>query len=202
MNQLLQPDYYYHIYNHANGRENLFLSHSNYLFFLKKYGEHVSPIADTFAYCLMPNHFHIAIRIKSLDKLCESLKLSQSLDSHNISLLLSKQFSNLFSSYTQAFNKQNERRGGLFASRFKKKQIDNDVYFKRLIHYIHFNPVHHLFVNDLRDWKYSSFESYFSDKASRISREETISWFANRQAFWAFHQQEIDGKMILELEDD
>jgi hypothetical protein len=64
MKPLLEPGAYYHIYNHANGSDNLFRNDDNYMFFLKKYSEFISPVADTFAYCLMPNHFHLAVRMK------------------------------------------------------------------------------------------------------------------------------------------
>lgn len=55
----------YHIYTHANGNENLFLNDENFNFFLKKYSTHIHPIADTYAYCLMPNHIHLMIRMKT-----------------------------------------------------------------------------------------------------------------------------------------
>jgi len=61
----LVPDGYYHIFNHAASSENLFRNEANYRVFLKKYAEYISPVADTFAYCLMLNHFHFAFRIKS-----------------------------------------------------------------------------------------------------------------------------------------
>jgi len=57
----LEVEKCYHIYNHAVGNENLFRCDENYRYFLKKYAEHISPIADTFAYCLMPNHFHLSV---------------------------------------------------------------------------------------------------------------------------------------------
>jgi len=203
----LEPDKYYHIYNHANGKENLFAKEENFYFFLKRYAFFINPIADTFAYCLMPNHFHLAVRIKSEFQLLESFKLSKSLDKNQLSKsskllenFLSKQFSNLFSSYTQAFNKQQSRRGSLFIPNFERKHIDSDEYFRELIYYIHFNPVHHGFVKDLRDWKYSSFESFFSTKATSLKREEVIEWFGDKENFLAFHQKEIDGKMSLDLE--
>ncbi len=194
----LEPDKYYHIYNHANGKENIFVNEQNYYFFLQRYAFHISPIADTFAYCLMPNHFHLAVRIKPLTQLSKSFKLLES--SKPVEYFISKQFSNLFSSYAQAFNKQQKRRGSLFIPNFERKQIDSNTYFRELIHYIHFNPVHHGFVKDLRDWKYTSFESFFSEKATRIARDEVISWFDNKQNFWDFHQKEIDEKMSLDLE--
>ena len=61
----LSSENYYHIYNHTNGSDNLFLNSENYRYFLQRYATFISPIADTFAYCLMPNHIHFLIRIKS-----------------------------------------------------------------------------------------------------------------------------------------
>jgi hypothetical protein len=52
----------------------------------------------------------------------------------------------------------------------------------------------------LRDWKHSSFESFFSEKSTQLKRDEVISWFFDKQNFIDFHKQEIDSKMVLELE--
>ncbi|MCC5934689.1 MAG: hypothetical protein JJU35_10595 [Balneolales bacterium] len=60
----LLPGQLYHIYTHANGGENLFPKEQNYSFFLMKYAHHISPVADTLAYCLMPNHLHLLVRMK------------------------------------------------------------------------------------------------------------------------------------------
>jgi len=59
----LEPGQMYHIWTHANGTENLFQTSDNYHYFLKKYAVYINPIADTFAYCLMPNHLHLMVRI-------------------------------------------------------------------------------------------------------------------------------------------
>ena len=193
----LEPGQFYHIYNHANGHENLFVNEGNYYFFLRKFMQYIHPIADTFAYCLMPNHFHIAIKIKSKKEL---LKIPGIEKYATISAFLSKQFAKLFSSYTQAFNKQQSRRGSLFVPNFSRKRIESPDYFRALIHYIHFNAVHHGFVDDLRDWPYSSFNSFFSPKSSSLKRAEVISWFEDKKSFFRYHQKQIDEKMVLELE--
>jgi len=203
---LLEPDRYYHVYNHAIPKNNLFLNDENYHFFLRKYMEYILPIADTFAYCLLPNHFHLAIRIKKKEQIFEYFKKSKHysyiefLPEEDISELLSKQFSNLFNSYTKSFNKLYERRGSLFERRFKRLLIDNQEYFRSIIHYIHFNPVMHGFVRDLRDWSHSSFEAFFSPAASNLKREEVILWFGNKKSFYEFHRKQIDGRMSLDLE--
>lgn len=108
----LESDYYYHIYNHAISKENLFLSDDNYRFFLEKYKKYIPQIAETFAYCLMPNHFHFVIRIKSGPfYFSENQNLTNSEFFKEESSYLSQTFGNLFNSYSKAFNKQQGRKG-------------------------------------------------------------------------------------------
>lgn len=197
----LEPEKYYHIYNHAVGGINIFEKEENYYYFLEKYKEHLSEVVDTYAYCLLRNHFHLAVRVKEFDVL-KTLPKFQTLAKLNnedeknkkLSLLISKAFSNFFSSYTQAFNKQQNRRGSLFEKPFHRKPITSNNYFKQLIAYIHYNPIHHGFVEDLRDWKHSSFESFFTDKATLLKKEEVLEWFNNKKEFINFHNQEFDEK--------
>lgn len=67
----LEFDRYYHIYNRGNNRENLFRKPDNYHYFLQLYTKHIHPITDTFAYCLLPNHFHLLVRIKAVAEICQ-----------------------------------------------------------------------------------------------------------------------------------
>ena len=67
----MQQGTFYHIYNHANGSENLFKSDENYRYFLKQYSHFSNDVTETFAYCLLPNHFHILVRVKDAEVLKE-----------------------------------------------------------------------------------------------------------------------------------
>ena len=202
----LIPESTYHVFNHAVSTDNLFRSDENYRFFLRKYTHYIAPVAHTFAYCLLPNHFHFALRIKSENELAIYFKsIGKQLDKNRpkfqtLEKLVSLQFSHMFNSYTQALNKQFSRKGVLFRKPFRRLLIDSDSYFRDLIHYIHFNPVHHGFTNDLRTWKHSSFESFYSDKSSLLERDEVIGWFHDKANFYACHQKEIDDRMCFDLE--
>jgi len=62
--QPLTPATTYHIFNHANGFENVFRENENFRFFLEKYRQYIIPVAETYAFCLMPNHFHLVVRMR------------------------------------------------------------------------------------------------------------------------------------------
>lgn len=63
----LQYDTVYHIYNRGNNGENLFIEERNYRYFLRRYGRHIHPVVETYAYCLLRNHFHLLIRVRTRD---------------------------------------------------------------------------------------------------------------------------------------
>lgn len=122
----METERFYHIYNHANGNENLFKEEENYRYFLQQWDKYTSPIAATYAYCLMPNHIHFLIRIRSVEEVrikfsFEDIKPFGKFETFQ--KLVSKQFSNLYSSYAQAFNKMYNRKGSLFTPNFKRKKL-------------------------------------------------------------------------------
>jgi putative transposase len=60
----LQYGVAYHIYNRGNNRENVFVEERNYRHFLQLYAKYIEPVAWTYAYCLLRNHFHFLVKIK------------------------------------------------------------------------------------------------------------------------------------------
>ncbi|MCY7410105.1 MAG: hypothetical protein LH473_07520, partial [Chitinophagales bacterium] len=61
---LFLPGEFYHIFHQGNSGESIFKSDENFQFFLTKYSHYIFPVAETYSYCLMPNHFHLAIRLR------------------------------------------------------------------------------------------------------------------------------------------
>jgi len=192
------PSTFYHIYNHANGSENLFREKENYRFFLEKWGKYIEPIANTYAYCLMPNHIHFLIQIKSIEGV--ELAFGKFETFQKFEKKVSKQFANLFSSYTQAYNKMYCRKGSLFIPNFKKKEITSDIYLTNVIFYIHHNPVHHGFTENIADWPHSSYHAIVSDKLTRVKRKEVQDWFGSKEELREFHNQSIKNLEKLENE--
>jgi len=152
----IEADCFYHIYNRGINGEIIFKTAKNYLFFLNKLKEYLSNVCDIYAYCLMPNHFHLLVRIKNNKYLSEitnhqNKELEKGL--HASQNIFSKQFAKVFNSYSQAFNKENNRHGSLIESPFKRKLITSEDYLRKCIIYIHQNPSH----GDFKNYKYSSY---------------------------------------------
>jgi REP element-mobilizing transposase RayT len=200
------PGETYHIYNHANGWENLFVEDENYRFFLGKMNQYILPVSKLFAYCLMPNHFHLMAGMRSKQELVNCLSQNELDKFWNLQGFeqqiflekkLSKSFSNLFNSYTQSFNKVYNRRGSLFTPNMKKKPIFNEGSFCKVVQYIHANPVHHMFAHDMKDWEYSSYNSFFKEEETIVDKNHVLGVFGGLDAFRLYHQQPVDLKKHL-----
>ncbi|MEP7128776.1 MAG: transposase [Chitinophagales bacterium] len=159
--QPLRPGSIYHIFNHANGDDNIFRTEENYRFFLEKFKQHIYPVASVFAYNLLPNHFHWLLQIRREEELKHAFaKFNMLKKPEEQYQFVSKQFSNFFSSYTQSFNKVNDRMGSLFVKNFKRERIVSEVHFQNTFLYIYLNAVKHGFVENEMDWRWSSCSAY------------------------------------------
>ncbi len=205
--QPLLPEKTYHLFHHAIGEENLFRSAENYRYFLQRYAEYIFPIAETFCYCLLPNHYHFLIRLRSEEEILDCLdpkKLKRQKwkdEDKSISTLLANRVGTFQNAYAKAFNKQHCRRGGLFEQSFGRKEVKTDSYFTNAIHYVHANAVHHGFVKDILDWHYTSYNSFLANKKSKLMKEEVFDWFGGKEQFIIHHKRDIDERLILEMED-
>jgi putative transposase len=148
-----EPGGYYHIYDRGANRENLFPEEHNYAYFLERYIQHILPVAETFAYCLLRNHFHLLVRVR--DRPNEEVKKT---------IIMSKAFNNFLTAYAKAINKAYGRTGPLFQHHFGRIPIRSERYFSNVVRYIHHNPRKHGFVEDFREWPYTSYHELMTDE--------------------------------------
>jgi REP element-mobilizing transposase RayT len=140
---------YYHVYNRGCNREPIFATSDNYLYFLTRMRDYLAPgPAEVIAYCLMPNHYHLLVRLTSGDFSAAMHKLSVS--------------------YAKAFNKQRGRVGPLFQGPFRAIHVDKDEYLLELSRYIHLNPVAAGLITRPEDWAYSSYPEYIGVRSGTL----------------------------------
>ena len=221
---------YYHIYNRGINGCNLFIDPIEYEQFLELYNKFILPIADTYAWVLMPNHFHIVVSIKEnlvykysginpekpdntvpfKDKswyethkwetielpLSEFKKLPEN---PNIKRPVPyRHFGHLFNAYTSYFNPRRERTGSLFERPYKRKSITNSNQLKKVIQYVHNNPVHHGFCEHPLEYPWSSYLTCISEKPTNLKRDAVINLFGNKKENLSLNQQTKSYRVAME----
>ncbi len=93
-----------------------------------------------YAYCLMGNHFHLAIKVGPVE--------------------LASVMQRLLTCYSITFNNRHARTGHLFQARYKAILCLNDAYLVGLIRYIHLNPVRAGLTMRPDEWPWSSYNNY------------------------------------------
>lgn len=184
---------YYHLYNRGVEKRTIFQDDQDYkvfLSYLKIYLEPPIPpkerlinINETvfkaierplknfnneislLSYCLMPNHFHLLVKQKSLKGIAAFTK-------------------SLLTKYSTYFNKRYQRVGPLFQGAYKAVSVDDENYLLHLSRYIHLNPVDQtkdVKVTPLRS-NYTSYDDYLGKrKTNWLHTDLILSFFNNSQ---------------------
>lgn len=187
----------YHIFNRTNNKETLFRNHENHLRFLNQFVYYIVPIADVFAWTLLPNHFHFLIRIKSSEEITDFIKSlprqfqtkSQRifLENGDISKLSEMEFKRFFTSYAMLYNKMHGRKGNLFNRPFRRVLISENRHFTKAIIYIHANAQKHKLVKDFTDYQWTSFHEIVNKGTTFLLKDELLEWFGGLDDFKNAH---------------
>lgn len=163
---------FYHIFNKSIANFNIFRDKKAYLRFIQAlsyYNNFFSPklnlgkflelekeynpilffsqnnaIIKFISYCLMPDHYHLLIKILKED-------------------VFSKYISNVENSFTRYFNLRFNRKGPLWQGRFKAVRIKNNEQLLHVSRYIHLNPTNNNLVQKPEDWLFSSYKIIISN---------------------------------------
>lgn len=134
-------DAFYHILSRGNDGRNIFLDDDDYRIFLDILEIMSARFdVDILAYVLMCDHYHLLVRTNQPN--------------------LSKSMQWAGSTYSRRFNLKHLRRGHLFEGRFKSFIVQNDNYLTELSCYIHCNPLRAGLVEQLTDYRWSSYHDY------------------------------------------
>ena len=190
----LLADNLYHVFSRAIGNEKLFLEDKDYAFFLEKFDKYIYPVADTFAWSLLPNHFHFLIQVRPVLELLSLFKKTKpsaiEYDGWQAKFVM-QQFSNMLNSYAKSFNKYNNRKGGLFMDYMRRVEIKTQTQLTTTVFYIHKNSVHHRYCSKIADWPWSSYNIILSNEPTKLQRQKLLNWFGNTEKFIAYHNQPI-----------
>ena len=128
----------YHVLNRGNGGQTVFHENSDYQVFsdIVKKAKRVFGV-KLFAYCLMPNHFHMVVLPAKAEH-------------------LSKWMQWIMTSYVRRYHRDYGTNGHLWQGRFKSFIVQQDEHLIRLMRYVEGNPVRAGLVNTSKEWYWSS----------------------------------------------
>lgn len=189
----------YHVFNRGNNSQTIFFCNENYWNFMEKMEEYIKPFASILAWCLMPNHFHILLKVEKAelgwgpDKLAQN-KWPGTAIGTKANRTLNKSIAILLRLYTRSVNSEDQKQGPLFHQRTKaiclSKPEFAPVYFQNhfgligksppkekdypsiCFNYIHFNPVTGKQVDKPEDWEFSSWRDYFSGRDNKLVNQQ------------------------------
>ena len=72
--QELEEGGIYHIYNKAISNLKLFRDEDDYYFFLAQFKKYFLSYFSIFSYCLIPNHFHFLVKVKTHEEILVSIQ--------------------------------------------------------------------------------------------------------------------------------
>ncbi len=150
----LQHGYCYHILNRGNAKARLFLDRFDYIAFVKLLaGMKAGYEIRLLAYCLMPNHFHLAVQADATGAVSDALQWVQT-------------------SYVSRFRVRYGSTGHIFQGRFKSFPIQKSEYLLAVMRYIERNPVRARLVKSASDWRWSS--ARWRDKPNHLLDESPV----------------------------
>jgi len=157
------PNGIYHVTARGNSQETIYrddVEREVFLMLLEKVGRKYGWIV--LAYCLMGNHYHLALRTPSGE--------------------LSQGFCELNSGFARVANTRRGRSNHLFGRRFSSELIEREAHMLEVARYIVLNPVRAGICGRPEDWPWSSYRACAGLEFARtfISVDELLSHFGER----------------------
>jgi putative transposase len=148
----------YHILNRGNGRQRVFHKDGDYMAFLKLLGQMKELYGiGLYAYCLMPNHFHLLVKATQGEELSRAMQW-------------------FMTTHVRRYHLHYRSSGHLWQGRFKDFEVQGDEYFLTVARYIEGNPVRAELVETAVNWVWSSHRGRCGLQKDLLIEPLPVSW--------------------------
>jgi putative transposase len=134
----LADGHFYHITNRGNGRQQIFLTDEDYAAFVKLMRDAAAKHeVSLYAYCLMPNHFHLLVAPSEAESLGRWMQW-------------------LMTSHVRRHHTHYRSSGHVWQGRYKSFLVQDDVHLITVTRYIEGNPIRCGLATTASGWNWSS----------------------------------------------
>jgi putative transposase len=121
--RLIMDNAVYHVMARGNQKQATFVEEADFLTYIDLLKHYKTKYQfKLYAYCLMPNHVHLILKVKkgsNLGKIMQGVNLT----------------------YAILFNGKYKKIGHLWQGRYKSKVIEKNKYLLECLEYVEFNPI-------------------------------------------------------------
>ncbi len=139
---------------------------------------------EIYAFCLMPNHYHLLVKQRQDEGISNSLRLIQN-------------------SFAKFYNLKYKRKGPLFESRFSGVRMETEEQLIHVCRYIHLNPFSSYVLENmaqLERYPWNSYLDYLGDRPRSFVETSYIKgMFGNLVNFKKFTEDRADYQRSLEM---
>ncbi|MSM40404.1 MAG: transposase [Geobacter sp.] len=146
----LADGHFYHIINRGNGRQEVFHKPEDYAAFVGLLHESADRFTvGVYAWCLMPNHFHLLVQPEQAECLSAWMQW-------------------LMTSHVRRYHRHYRTSGHVWQGRYKSFIIQDDTHLITVARYIEGNPVRSGLVNRAAEWPWSSHAYHRSNDTGSV----------------------------------
>jgi len=147
------PNSYVHLIIVAYNRKDIFVENIELLRDSFKNAKQFFDF-EIIAVCVLPNHIHMILNPNNIQEYPNIIT--------SIKYYFSRHYDVGVETPTYGYVNKGEK--GVFQRRYFEHTICSQEELNNHINYIHYNPVKHGYVKNVKDWKYSSFHKLVEDK--------------------------------------
>jgi hypothetical protein len=160
----------YHLYVPAANPRPLFADGDDYADFFTHYTKYLDPVTTLCAWCLLPNHWHLMVRVHGVGEESAENPLSATF--------------------------RLEQLAARYAVPVLRIPVRTPRDYPHLVRHIHQNPTLHGHSDNFRTWRWSSYATLLSGQPTRLARETVHEWFFGVERFEDLHWERQDESRI------
>lgn len=158
------PLAYYHLVCKSIDGLLLFPQTIDYELYKERFKKFTGDFFDVWSFCLIPNHTHHIIKIKSNESIKQFIRelspgnitsamkafYEESDNEIFFNKMIERQMNSFLVSYANYMNNKYNHKGGIFQKPFKRIRIDDEAHLQQVIIYANANAQKHKLVGDFK----------------------------------------------------
>jgi hypothetical protein len=202
---IFYPGAYYHIV--CKSIDGLLLFHDNidYQVFIERFKKFTGDLIDVWSYCLVPNHTHQVVKIKSIETIVQfiaGMVPENTTDAMNaffadtanealFNKMIERQMNSFLASYANFINNKYNRVGGIFQKPFKRIQIEEESHLQRAIIYTNANAQKHNLTDDFKLYPFTSYLQILKNDQYFVDAKSVLTFFNGVEKFKLIHEEQV-----------